>query len=277
MLKRIIVQADDLAYSIQTDQGVTRAYESGVATSTSVLANRINDQNKERYKNFINSLENKSGFQKPPIGMGVHLNVTFGKPLSKDWSGVFDRPFRGTGKPEEWQGSTWVKYFAQFSEEQVEQEYRQQIELALEVFGKIDHLSSHHHSASFEPLKTVYKKLAREYNIPVRQIVTLSEIPVYSGDFVVDEEANRELRQNGIKMADKNIFDMFFNENNPTKSFLSRLSEKTTEESAEVMFHPAFGEGAEEWRLRDLKTLTSNETLSYFRENEIELINYSQL
>lgn len=277
-LKKIIIQGDDLGYSPESDAGIKHAYEYGILTSTTVMANLLKKEDKIKYRNYIKNLQNRSGLEKPKLGIGVHLNVTWGKPLIKIWpQKEFTRPFRNSGKPEEWQGSAWKKYFSQFTSEQVEREYRAQIELAFYIFGKIDHLDSHHFTASYPPLDYIYEKLAKEYNLPVRPSAPLSENPVYGGDFLVDNNFVNNMKKKKIKVADKYILDLFFNEADPIKMFLGSLSNVYVGETCEIMFHPAKGEIAEEWRLKDLETLTNSKVISYFKVNNIELINYSLL
>jgi predicted glycoside hydrolase/deacetylase ChbG (UPF0249 family) len=278
MRKRIIVQGDDWGYKPEADSGIEYAYEHGILTQTTVMANMLSLDKKSEYRDKIKSLENKTSLNKPEMGVGVHLNLTYGKPMSSNWPTTeFTRPLKGSGNPEEWQGSTWRKYFSEITAKQVEDEYRQQIETVFTIFGKISHLDSHQMTASYPPTVDVYEKLAKEYDVAIRPVAPLSENPVYGGDFVVDEKANNELRKNGVRMADMNVFTLFFNEKNPTTAFLSRLDKVKDGETIEVMFHPAYGDDAEKWRLKDLDTLTNEKTLTYFAKKDIELINYSDI
>jgi len=277
-MKKIIIQGDDWGYKPEANNGIEYAYEHGILTQTTVMANVLDIKKKETYRNQIQKLENKTKLKKPKLGIGVHLNLTFGKPLSKNWpQKEFNRPLRGLNKPEEWQGSTWRDYFSKFNKKQVENEYRRQIELVMEIFGDISHLDSHQMTASYEPMIQIYEILAKEYNVPIRPVAPLSENPVYGGDFVVDERVNKELKEKGIRMPDKNIFTLFFNEKDPIKSFLSQIEKANDGEVLEVMFHPAMGKNADKWRVADLNTITNQKTIKFFKEKEVELINYNQI
>lgn len=278
MSRKIIIQGDDWGYKPEACRGIEYAYEHGILTETTIMPNVLDLKKKKEYKDRIESLENKTSLAKPKLGIGVHLNITFGKPLLPSWpKEKFTRPHKGSGKPEEWQGSAWREYLSQFTTKQVEDEYRRQIEVVLDIFGEIDHLDSHQNTSSYEPVISIFEKLAKEYDIPVRPIAPLSEKPVYGGDFVVDEEANDKLRKNGVRMADRNIFKLFFNEKDPIKSFLNEMDKVKDGETVEVMFHPAKGKGAEDWRKKDLDTLTNDKVLQYFKDNDIELITYREL
>lgn len=277
MSKRIIVQGDDWGYTPEASRGIEHAYEYGILTETTVMVNMLNPKKKLEYRSQIDGLENESGLKKPKLGIGVHLNVTYGKPMSPKWPNKeFTRPHRGSGKPEEWIGSAWGKYFSQFTSRQVEDEYRRQIEMAMDIFGEIDHLDSHHFSASYSPLKSIYEKLAKKYKLAVRADAPLSENPVYGGDFLVKKEASDRLKTKGIRTADRYILKLFFNEKNPTKSFLDEIEKINDGESAEVMFHPAKGK-TDEWRKKDLSVLTSPEVIKSFDRKNVELITYRDL
>lgn len=277
-MKKIIIQGDDWGYKPEVSLGIEHAYEHGILTQTTAMANLLDITKKEEYQKRIKKLKNKTKLNKPQLGIGVHLNLTFGKPLSTIWpQKKFNRPLRGSSKPQEWQGSVWREYFSQFTPNQVEEEYRRQIELVLNIFGSISHLDSHQMTASYEPMIQIYEKLAKEYQTPARQLAPLSEKSVYGGDFVIDKSVNRKLTQKGIKMPDKNVYTLFFNKKNPIKSFLSEVSNSKDNQTTELMFHPAIGEKAEKWRLIDLDILTNQETISFFTNNNIKLLNYSQL
>jgi predicted glycoside hydrolase/deacetylase ChbG (UPF0249 family) len=277
-MKRIIIQGDDLGYKPEVNRGIKYAYENGILTQTTVMVNTLNPKEKDKYSRQIKGLKNKTQLKKPKLGIGVHLNLTYGKPLSPNWpQKELSRPFKGSGKPGEWQGSTWREYFKQFSTKQVEDEYKRQIELVLDIFGKISHLDSHQMTASYEPMIGIYETLAKEYDLPVRPIAPLSENPIYGGNFVIDKKINREMKSRGTRMVDKNIFTLFFNEDDPIKSFLNQIEKVEDGMTAEIMFHPAIGKKADIWRLIDLKTLTSKESVSYFNKNNIELISYNHV
>lgn len=277
-MKKIIIQGDDWGYSEESNSGIEHAYEYGILTETSVLVNLLDINKKIEYRDRIKRLQNKSGLNKPKLGIGIHLNVTYGKPLSPKWPySEFTRPHKGTGKPEEWIGSAWQKYFLQFTSGQVEEEYRRQIELGLEIFGDIDHLDSHHFSAAYKPLKNVYESLAKEYKLAVRPTAPLSEKPVYGGDFIVNQNDIEKIKKVGIKIADRYCLKLFFNEKNPIKSFLQEIEKIKSSKTAEIMFHPAKGQKADSWRVKDLNLLTSKSVLDYFSNKNIQLITYKEL
>lgn len=121
MAKQVIINGDDFGYSPGVNQGIITAYSEGILTSTTALANCLAGNE------TLNQLSAK--FKKPPIGIGVHLNLTLGKPLAPEvWKEKeFVRPHKGSNKPEEWQGSAWQSYFSALSDERLEKNLKNRL------------------------------------------------------------------------------------------------------------------------------------------------------
>jgi chitin disaccharide deacetylase len=276
MAKRIVIQGDDWGYTNASIEGIGKAYCNGILTETDIMANLLDPAKKSEYRYQIDSLENKSGLKKPKLGLGVHLNLTYGHPITETWPfKEMARPYKGTGKPEEWQGSAWARWFAEYKSDLIRDELRAQLERALDIFGDIDHLDAHHFVHSYEPIKTVVLGLAKEYGIKyIRATAPLSEKPVYGGDFMVDTNLRNELIPLGLKTTDTCHLKLYWNEKNSLEAFLADVAKVEDGKTTEFMFHPAVG-GTEEWRNKDLDILINPQTLEFFQKNEIELVNYS--
>lgn len=278
MSRKIIIQGDDFGYTPEANNGIREAYEKGILSETTVIANLLDINKKIEYRSFLSSLENKSGLIKPAIGVGVHLNLTYGKPITNGFGfDTFKRPYKGEGKPEEWQGSAWSKFFGSWDPEAVKREFLAQIEMALDIFPKIDHLDSHHFVHSYSPISDVVLAFAKTYNLAVRVSAPLSEKPVYGGDFVPDYGFRDKARKIGVKTTDLVILKLFWNENEPLESFMSTLKTIPDGTTSEFMFHPAEGISADDWRKVDLGLLTNKSVIKYFLEEGIEIITYGQL
>ena len=89
---KVIINADDFGYSEGVNQGIIRAYTQGVLSSTTVLANLVKVGD-------LLKITNLSQASKSPLGIGIHLNLTFGKPsLPELWNHQnFVRPKKGSG------------------------------------------------------------------------------------------------------------------------------------------------------------------------------------
>eukprot|EP00466_Bigelowiella_natans_P019028 jgi/Bigna1/127657/aug1.5_g2365 len=73
---RFVVNADDLGYATERDEGILEAASNGLVSSASVLANGQSANN--ALKKWAKMFECIS----PPYGLGLHLNLTEGPPIS---------------------------------------------------------------------------------------------------------------------------------------------------------------------------------------------------
>jgi predicted glycoside hydrolase/deacetylase ChbG (UPF0249 family) len=154
-MKQLIINADDLGLTRGVTRGIIDAHLKGVVTSTSALMNST----------IISESLAVVNQESPDLGIGVHLVLTWGKPLLPpdviptlvDSHGNFYR-------------------FHQLSSQilllnlsEVRAEWQAQIEAFIATGRQPDHLDSHHHSSySSQGLFTVMVELAREYNFPIR-------------------------------------------------------------------------------------------------------------
>lgn len=272
-MKQIIIQADDWGYTEEATRGIEVTYEQGITTSTTVMVTMLHHAKKQEIQNRVKRLENKSGLPKPPLGFGVHLSLTHGAPLSSRWNIVeFIRPYKGSNTPDEWIGSAWSKFFLDFDKNLVKEEFTLQIERAITLFGSIDHIDTDQNIAAYEPITEVYKNLAKEYGLPIRVPASLSEKPVYGGDFSTTPEQYSQLRQEGFRIADYNSYRFFQYESEPNANFLKALK-SAQYNTTEYMFHPVLTEKSSQWGGIDVAILTNEKIIAYIRENA-KLISY---
>ena len=139
----------------------------------------------------------------PNLGVGVHLNIIEGKSLSADLdkltdsNGIFNQSF---GQLLINSYNTKNKSFL----EQVEKEFRTQIEKVRASKIKITHLDSHVHVHSIPPIFEITAKLAKEYGI--KQIRTQFEKPYVVPDIFI--HLNTKYPINLIKIALLNFFTL---------------------------------------------------------------------
>ena len=73
MEKRIVINADDFGLCEGVNKGIVEAHSKGVLTSATIMVNMpAAEQAVDLAKNL------------PNLGVGVHLNLTNGKPLCQD-------------------------------------------------------------------------------------------------------------------------------------------------------------------------------------------------
>lgn len=152
-MKRLIVNADDFGLTEGVNRAITDGHRIGIITNASLLANG---------EAFDSAVEECSGIR--TLGVGVHLNLTDGRPISNPSrvpsllgsGGVFPGSPIGLAK-RVMRGKTRL--------EEVEREWRNQIEIIVSAGVRISHLDSHKHIHLLPPLFDMVIKLAREYRV----------------------------------------------------------------------------------------------------------------
>jgi predicted glycoside hydrolase/deacetylase ChbG (UPF0249 family) len=156
MSKKVIITADDYGYINLIDDAIIGAAENNRITTVSAFSNiPIEELNQK-----ISRLKNAN----PTIGIGLHLTITSGKPLTapqyiaseKDGILCFKTPKKIVLK--------------KIPISDVENELMAQLNQMRQVLGnQIDHISCHHNILYLYPsLFEVYLKIAKEANLPIR-------------------------------------------------------------------------------------------------------------
>ena len=121
---QIIVNADDLGYTRGVTEGIIEAYQKGIVTSATVMCNMPNAVYAARRINEV-----------PGLGLGVHLNLTCGKPLTQPHTLV---------QPDGTFLKNRVFYKVFVDPDEVEAEFAAQIERFCDLFGRLPtHLDCH--------------------------------------------------------------------------------------------------------------------------------------
>lgn len=173
----LVVTADDYALSRAVSAGIRVAFSKGIVTATSVLANvpRVQDE-------LIMLVE-----ECPGLGIGVHLNLTYGMPLLREskLSVGCDGRFPSSKIVGEVLGSV--------SPRAVRDEWKAQMERCLESGITLDHINSHHHVAyATQDIAEIYVEIAHEYAIPARRPPSRYEsqfdVPTLLGDSLTSDK-----------------------------------------------------------------------------------------
>ncbi|MBQ1476696.1 MAG: carbohydrate deacetylase [Erysipelotrichaceae bacterium] len=148
---KLIINGDDLGYTLANTYGIIEAYQNGILRSTTALTN-------SRY--IREAAECTKGLE--GLGIGVHLTLTLGEALTDNKTLTDENGYFFKGPVTVFQhGPDYGEIYA---------EWKAQIERFIEVFGRMPtHLDSHHsvHDRTPEALK-VSKRLAEEYGLPLR-------------------------------------------------------------------------------------------------------------
>ena len=159
----VVVNADDVGLSRGFNRGILIAATNGILTSTSIRVNGA------AYREAVE----ESVPQIDRLGIGLHLNIVEGHTLRPthqsvlcDNEGQFSLGIAGLLKR---RNDPAVLM-------EVEAEYRNQIEIALNDVRRLDHLNSHQYTHCIPQLFEIVVKLAAEYKIP---FVRLQAEPFY--------------------------------------------------------------------------------------------------
>lgn len=284
MTKCLIVNADDYGRTPGVSLGIRLAHLQGIVTSTSAMMNMPAAADGLR----------RAQRECPRLGLGVHLVLTSGRPLTPPErvpslvlsSGRFPAPDEAVMRlSERGTGGEGLHL------DEVEMEWRAQIEKFVEVVGRApDHLDSHHHFSYATPaLFGLMLALAKEYDVPIRnpfgrspdQLTGLEEelvLPRLAGFY--------DLIQTWRPRSPDRFLADFYDETANIDQIL-RVIASLPEGVSELMCHPAVPDAAlldpvtgSPYNLRraeELAVLTAPELREALSQKGVELMNYSGL
>jgi hopanoid biosynthesis associated protein HpnK len=153
-MKRLIVNADDFGLAEGINQAVREAHLAGILTSATLIANGRAFDSAVRIARAL-----------PTLGVGIHLNLTQGKPAApkEEIASLLDE--QGEFK----RGVTtllWADLLHRIQPEEVKLEIRSQIEKVLQAGLVPTHVDGHKHFHFWPPFFSIVVNLAREYGIP---------------------------------------------------------------------------------------------------------------
>ncbi|SHN34819.1 chitin disaccharide deacetylase [Gracilibacillus kekensis] len=218
----ILFNADDFGLTRGVSDGIIQAHKNGVVSSTTLMMNGI-------ATDYAVNIAKRT----PSLKVGIHLTLTWGKPLHSNVSSLIDA-----------QGYfIFTNQFRDFNLpdiNEVKKEWQAQIEAFLQTGLTLHHIDSHHHIHGWEPLKEMVIELATEYKVPVRYTDSLKDQPEI-------------LLTNSLWLG--------FYSDGIYKDIFKQLKHKD-QKSIEVMTHPGF---------MDLD-LVNESSYTSAREEEIEIL-----
>lgn len=275
------MNADDFGLSPGVNAGVVEAHQDGILTSATMLVNA---------PHFSEAVE--LARSNPGLGVGVHLNLVRGRPLSPagevpdliDRRGAF-APFR-------------LRRLSPAFLRQAELEYRRQIERALETNLFITHVDFEKHHAWQSRLYALARRLAIEYGIGA--IRNLKEPLAWSIRRLGWPGWRRALMAAALRVGVEfrasggetpAMPDYFFGQahiGRVTGRTLVRLARHIPPGIGELMVHPGkpdvsapSGDMGGGWlgraREAELAALVSPRVRSAFAENGVRLVSYREL
>lgn len=249
---KLIVNGDDFGLTIGVSKGIIDAIKNGIMTDTTAMANmqHFEESIKMAKDNGINQ-------------MGIHLTLTCGKPVLD----ATEVPSLVNENGDFYKKPDYVP--KEISMDELEKELRAQINKFLATNMKLNHIDGHHHFYIYdERMFRLVVSLAKEFKVPVRCpsnkfMNIIKEFDVKSPDFMLGD---------------------FYEENTTEDHIIKRIKELKHIEVLEIMAHPAVIDNELtnitsylEYRTKELNTLKSETLKEFIKNNNIELINFSQL
>lgn len=197
---KVLFNADDFGLTKGITDGIIKSHVDGLVGSTTLMMNGLAVEYAVR-----------EAKRTPSLKVGIHLVLTWGKPLRSDVPDLINE-------------DGFFKYRNTFSQweapnlEQIELEWKTQIESFLKTGLALHHIDSHHHVHGWGPLKHLVIKLAKEYKVPVRKVDSLLD----HQEILLSDELFLDFYGTGVNT---NVFE--------------RLLELEGN-SVEVMCHPGF-------------------------------------
>ena len=255
MPTRLIVNADDFNLTEGVSRGILKAHDQGIVTSTSFMVNlpapaKILKELKKRKK----------------LGVGLHLNITLGNPVSSpgkvrtlvNENGLFRKRSE--------------LRFLKISPAELAGEYRNQIERFRKMMGRLPtHLDTHHHLHENRKVFEVFTRMAARYRIPAR----ISHLCTAG--------MRKKLKARGVLTTDSLVEDL-----NPEQAWhrasLLKALRALKESTYELMCHPARCDKAlmdissfNRARERELEALCSKQVKSFLKEKNVRMLTFEDL
>ena len=254
---RVIVRGDDLGMTQGSLVAFEEAFNNGVMTCAAMQAPA---------PWFIAAAELCR--KNPGWCIGVHLC------LIAEWQGYRWRPVLPWGDV-----SSLVNedgYFYRYPEElfahkpdlkEIEKEFRAQIELVLKHGVNVQYLDTHYMGYdSYPGLEDIYKKLGREYDLPISGMMDEVRFP---GIYSAPEAQKTEIATKQLEELEPGLW-----------LWVNHIGIDSPEQNALIHTHPDHifrGGGVGKHRAAELKALKSIEVKSMILRKQIKLVSYTDL
>jgi len=265
-MKYLVVNADDFGMNRECNEGILYCHANGIVTSASLIANT--PYSEDSAKKAI----------RQGLDLGVHLNLTYGKPLTKAKSLVSER---GTFKAD------MIKrlLLGRFEKEDVQEEISAQIYFC-KRHARISHIDSHKHFHVFPSLMKTIADIAADEKIswirlpnePLRIMLNM-QTPKLLLLKRYSINAAKYYKEIGLRYADK-FFGIAYTGSLTLERFKNILA-YAIEGVTELMCHPGYKTGTNDalskTREKEISILTSYEAKEAIKQNNIKLTCFGEL
>ncbi|MBN1787673.1 MAG: ChbG/HpnK family deacetylase [Sedimentisphaerales bacterium] len=280
MAKRMIINADDFGLCEGVNKAVIEAHKNGVLTSTTIMAN-------------MPAVDQAIHFAKdnPSLGVGIHLNVLQGKPLSPDNSIKLLTNDSGEFKYSAYKLAIET-LLCKKTRQAIEIELTSQIASVIDKGIKPTHLDSHKHFHCLEPVYKIVCSLADKFGIrairwPWEPATVCSkdwpdiELKDKFRAFLVRQMALKAQKLDN-RFIKNDIFFGLAHTGRIDDNFWAEIAQTQFAGTAEVMTHPGYADGLGKTRLvqqrrSELECLCNPATKKLLTQAGIQLVHYGNI
>jgi hopanoid biosynthesis associated protein HpnK len=282
MIRKVIINADDFGLCEGVNRGIVKAHTEGLLTSAVIMANM---PCAEEAVVMSRSL--------PGLGIGVHLNLTEGRPLCQDerTNCLLDATGEFKFRPGQLSLRSLVSIEVRRA---IKAELQAQIQWVFDHGIRLTHFDSHKHIHCFPVIFRIVSELAEQFGVSAirwpleRQRFSNGSWPVpdkkglaQSRMIGIMARMNRYQNAGYFKTSD---FIGIAHTGRISVSFLEAFARHHAAPITEIMTHPGFREGLDRIRTRlveqresELNALCSEQAKLSFRQAGIQLVHYGQL
>ena len=256
---RLIVRGDDMGYTHSGNIALIKCYKEGIETSIEVIVPS------PWFPEAVKLLQ-----QNPGVDVGIHLALT------SEWENIKWRPLSNGASIKDSNGYFYPMVYPnknypgqallenKIKLEDIEKEFRSQIEIALKKIPHISHISSHMNCTNMnEEVKALTKKLAKEYKIDI----DLDDYGVKYAGYDGPSKTAAEKIQSFLNMLGKM---------EPGKTYWFIDHPGMNDEELKAVHHIGYEQVAED-RQGVTDVFTNDKVKAFIKEKGIQLIGYKDL
>ncbi|MBP3437548.1 MAG: ChbG/HpnK family deacetylase [Clostridia bacterium] len=277
-MQKIIVTADDYGMCDVVDKAIDAGIENGIITTTNVMLNM---------ETLHNAKDLRARY--PHISVGVHFNVTTGKPVGDPK----EIPTLVNENGSFWTIGEFKKRYSKrlISPDDLERELEAQCALFEQTCGTADYWNTHENSSLHTKAFKVFEKVAKKHGIKATR--TFQRVYFDKHGLSLKTELREFLVKNFFNLWFTNIRKTFkmptarvvsFDKISKTEGdILMNALKKDGRQLIEVVFHPAtvadspyFGNISTE-RVKEYEFVSSKDVYQKYKANGFEFVSFGEL
>ena len=271
--KQLIITADDFNADAERNRGILETSDKGILTTTSVISNLPLDSG------TVTALKNSFN------GIGIHLNITKGAPLSTNTKTLVDKNNQFFDKQTAWKKALSKLY----DHNELLSEFSAQVEMLLDNGIVPDHIDSNNHLHVFPVFAGITAQIANKYKI---KFIRLPKETFYFSDINFSKTFIKKYFVYSLSLIAKKFFvkaglgftDYFNGIAVPSllsKESMLKFIKHLPPGDTELMCHPGYSSTDNPFsnsdREKELLILTDKDIMSEIKMNNIELISFSDI